>query len=81
VRSRSTITATDPNYFHISIKEFVVKYFDLKRIEVEVAWLVVKSKLDSQQKYDTWTFSKVFRPPVGTNKSPILWVPGKFPPA
>jgi len=48
----------------------------MKHIEVEVAWLAVKSKLDSQQKYDSRTFSKVFRPPVGTNKSPILWVPG-----
>jgi hypothetical protein len=50
----------------------------MKHIEVEVAWLVVKSKLDSRQKHETCTFSKVFRPPVGTNKSPILWVPGTF---
>jgi hypothetical protein len=50
----------------------------MKHIEVEVAGLVVKTKLDSRQKHETCTFSNMFRPLVGTSKSPILWVPGNI---
>jgi hypothetical protein len=50
----------------------------MKHIEVEVAWLGVKTKLDSWQKHVTCTFSKLFRPSVGTSKSPILRVTGNI---